>query len=329
MRLKSIDLLIHVGAANFSFSQPGVVLWASGPSYPFLFITRFLLLLKEKGYDIVHADPALFLRGTFGQQLSLSFLPASSFYWFGDLAETDATTRKLFLAALLKYEGTAHLGFFSPTAATKVGPRCWSVHLDPVVNKKECYELWTFLLKKKIGSGWAESLGSALLQERQTVGLDLLCLIAEYSRFIGSDLQFFIEEWLPQLIEGEESLFQLASAFFCMSMNDFFYLWDRIASRYNDHFWIVFWSDQFFRAYWFKKSIEDKKDTATIQRLSVRLPFSFIRKDHSNMTSELLRITHNALALLDWHSKNGSSFSLDLFYRQWFTYQLSEEYQGF
>jgi hypothetical protein len=83
-------------------------------------------------------------------------------------------------------------------------------------------------------------------------------------------------------------------------------MWVTIKDTYPLQFWIVFWSEQVFRAYHFigyKKS----KQLLHAKKIAYRLPYSFIQKDWMNLSLDSLQQIHHMMYELDFRYKNGAS----------------------
>ena len=79
-------------------------------------------------------------------------------------------------------------------------------------------------------------------------------------------------------------------------------------------FWIAFWTNKLFRAYYFIQFFK-KKDFAQARSISYGLPFMFVKRDWQNFSLDQLSKYHDFLYTSDFKFKTGSTFySLDLFY---------------
>ena len=144
--------------------------------------------------------------------------------------------------------------------------------------------------------------------------LDVACMLMKYFELINVRYADEFNNYLSPILGAQISLYALSDAFFSKKEKLFFDLWQDIDSGYSDMFWISFWSDQVFRAYYVVKFLE-QKDFVKAKRSSFRLPYNFMKKDYKQFTLEKLANYYEFLFNIDFAIKKGSSFcSLDLFY---------------
>jgi hypothetical protein len=153
------------------------------------------------------------------------------------------------------------------------------------------------------------------------MSVDAACLLIRYGMLLGSSVDQFLSQWLPQLISPEQSLFIVSQLLFAKDAKAFFHYWTSIKSEYPDIFWTVYFSEQMWRAAQFVEAATKKSD---VKALSFRLPFSFIKKDWQKTSVLELSKAHQALYEVDHALKNGhGTYSLDLFCLQFLNGQLN------
>ena len=103
-----------------------------------------------------------------------------------------------------------------------------------------------------------QSFIQALFTHRKVIPLDTACIVLSYATVVGSGYAQFIQSNLNKIVASDKSLFTLSQHFFAKSPVSFFSLWLEVASDYPEPFWISFWSEQLWRAYYFVKYTKKK-----------------------------------------------------------------------
>lgn len=158
----------------------------------------------------------------------------------------------------------------------------------------------------------------ALYARTPNLSVDQIYLFMRYAALMGKNQREFIDQWLGLLVSSEKSLFTLSQHFFAQESKKFFALWGTISADYPPAFWVVFWSEQLFRASCYVQLMQQRK-IAEAKRISFRLPFSFMQRDWRLYKPHMLRDAHAVIYAIDFNIKNGASdAALDLFYSQFF-----------
>ena len=114
-------------------------------------------------------------------------------------------------------------------------------------------------------------------------------------------------------MQSEHSLFQLSKYLLFRDSAPFYILWAEIVYLYSPQFWISFWSEQLFRAYYFIL-YQKQNDFRLSKQIGLRLPFEFIKSGWRYLDINLLKEAHHLLYQIDYNLKNGGSdLGLDLF----------------
>jgi hypothetical protein len=291
-----------------------------GQEYPLLW---FSLLFTKLNRD--HILPAPYQRifftndekKTIQATLSQSILGNFSFFWFGNLAEEKETkSTQEFFASLYQYQGPHTIAFFvtkPPKATTK---NIVIITLPTELTPPQADSLVRLLApnldaKKKLFLKKACSSPSSL-------DLDTCCMLINYLELTGSKRLEDYEAFLLSIIGSTPSLSLLAEYFFARNTKSFFSVWSIIGKEYPDIFWIMFWSEQLWKAHHVIGYLTNKNFVAA-KRMSFRLPYSFMNRDWQKTHTKELARAYEFLYHMDYALKTGSTFcALDLFYLNYF-----------
>lgn len=139
------------------------------------------------------------------------------------------------------------------------------------------------------------------------LSLEQAVRLTDYALVLGARHQeAFVSNWLHIIAKPESSLFQLSSALFARDTRSFWTQWKQITPDYEFPFWLSYFSDQFFRAYFFLV-YRQEGNLELAKKISYRLPFSFIQRDFRKHTPAQLLAAHTRLCELDHHLKTGGS----------------------
>ena len=161
-----------------------------------------------------------------------------------------------------------------------------------------------------------------LVLGQEKVSLDLLVLLAYYSVVMGKNKELFMSSWFEKIVRPESSLFTLAQYFFAYKIKSFWTMWFRIKDEYSEQFWVTFWAEQLWRAYYASLFLK-QQNIMKAKQIAFRLPFSFLQKDWKLTEPEHLLRAHELLFDGDYRLKNGGSdLFLDLFYQSFLLKQI-------
>ena len=148
------------------------------------------------------------------------------------------------------------------------------------------------------------------------LSLDSACMLMKYAQLIPAMDEKAINEWISKIIAPDTSLFSLSTYLFAKNGTLFFKLWKKTEPLYSSAFWVIFWSEQFWRAHYMIKYMAAKQPVMA-KKIAYKLPFSFIQRDWKKVTINELSKAHAYLYTIDWHIKNnGNPLILELFYSQ-------------
>jgi hypothetical protein len=294
-------------------SSPSVFCFVA-PAYPLLFFSLLLTRIK-KTRSAVSLDLTQ-EAGSIVSQLDMSFLGQSTCYWLGDLGLLDAKKKKYWLDYLARYKGPHTLFFFVDEQTNKETDHYAIVPLPQDVDRSFYQQLLALfeLNREEKNKAFVQK----LFEYQAQISLESACLLFSYQAVIGAGADEFIKVYVPKIIASEKSLFTLSQHFFAKSPKQFMTLWQSMALEYPETFWITFWSEQTWRAYYFVLLMKEKR-IAESKKIAYRLPFSFIQRDWRKTNDRELRNVHDYLYDFDFKLKNGAgNMSLDLLYAKFF-----------
>lgn len=285
----------------------------TGQNYPLLFFSYATTALNKKQPGLMTIiDPTLQDETYIKAQLQTSFLGIKRLFWFGSLAALDASAQKRWEGFLYEYNGPNTILFFSEEKH-ETKSKTLELMVPASIDKKLFQAIVTL-----IGLSASDEFIRSLYDRVQSLSLENACLLAQYAGLIGSKQYDFFDLWFDKLIVSDSSLFTLSQYFFAQDAHAFFGYWANIRGAFSEPFWITFWSEQLFRAHAFVRFMKQGK-RAEANRISYKLPFSFMQRDWKQYQPDALQSAHNLLYQVDYQLKNGgSAYGLDLFYAHFF-----------
>ena len=229
--------------------------------------------------------------------LSMSFLGSSTSLWLTHSTQMDTASLKNLIKLLQSYSGpNTVFCFILSTKQIKE-----AVTLPEIIDYESFGQLWHVLYP---GKKMNKELVKLFFAKQRNIPVDQACLLMNYVLVLGKKTKKFIDEWLPEIIEPDYSLFLLSGYLFAKQYSLFFSLWYKVKQNYAEPFWTAFWSERFFRAYAYKKYM-DENNINYARKVGFRLPFSFLNKDYKKIQLHELMQLHNELASIDYRIKNG------------------------
>lgn len=161
----------------------------------------------------------------------------------------------------------------------------------------------------------------ALYTENNQVVLNQFAVALPYIPVLGKSLlPAFKKTYMPRLMKLDSgSLFAFTDLFWQKNPALFYKQWILLKELYADHFWITFWSEQFFRAYAFTYCMEQHESQAAQQIATRKLSFVYSKKSWHTVDSALIRTLHCKLYTIDYNAKNGGTVAMiEHIYATWF-----------
>lgn len=290
----------------------------SGPDFCPLFLNTFFDVLQNNQIlpypkrKIMVED----IKNDFHAQLEQSILGNYNFYWLGNLSEHSKNTK--FLNYVFNYNGPHIISFFisSDFKGLKLCRDSTLVMIDSEIGIDDAKSIIAFLSPKM--SDKKVSLVNKVFSSKNKIGLDSICMLINYFELMNVNLMDELCGYLEPIFGQQPLLSNLATAFWTKNSKEFFRVWSEICKDYPDVFWVIFWSEQVWKAY---NTIYflNQKNFIKAKQCGYGLPYSFINKDFKNFKLEDLRNLYEFLYKIDFAIKTGSTFySLDLFYLNYF-----------
>jgi len=289
--------------------------------FPILFFSQLITHVRSNFDGIVeHLDLELQDQSTICSRIeNVGFLSSKTFYWLGNLSGLSSKKRKKWIEYVHGYSGSHVLGIaLSQDDARLLDKEWFVVDIPPVVDRTDFELIARFFHPQKVA---VYKRLARFVSPYSKMPLDKACLLLQYGQVLGNNVQQFCDEWLPMLIESEQSLFKVSEYLLSNRASDFFRLWAKVRSNYPDVFWIAFWSDTLWRAYHYIRAMQ-RHDLSEAKRMSYKLPFSFINGGWKKVDPLQLKRAHHFVYNLDYNLKNGTgTYGLELLYGKFFLEQ--------
>jgi len=249
--------------------------------------------------------------------LEQTILGSRTFYWFGDISSegSDKITKEL-IAYLLNYTGPNIVGFFISDDAKSGKSKDLPISLETTIDLSGFHTLsvlfeFSFDTKKL-------DLIKKVFQLNGSLNIDTAYMLMHYIELVNNKLIDDFTPYILNLVGAQPTLTQLSEQFFAKNSQGFFSTWSKIESDYPPVFWVIFWSEQIWKAYHVIKFLNEKNFVGA-KKMSYRLPYAFINRDWQKYTLPDLANAYDNLYSIDFALKRGSNFySLDLFYSNHF-----------
>ena len=241
--------------------------------------------------------------------LGQSSLGSNNLFWLGDVTDFVKSHKNYSLNELVNYNGPHTIIFFTtePTNTEK------NITLDNTLSQDTFKKMLSYIHptpNKKVVFIFEE-----IFKQSSTLTLNTACKLLHYAELLSlKNISASVSYVLLLLTTPENSLFDLSESFFSLNSRKFFRLWSILEKEYPPMFWLAFWTEQIWRAYYVCLYLK-QKDFVAAKKMSFKLPRNFITKTWKNFSLEHLQFLHKNLYTIDFSIKKGSSFySLDLLY---------------
>lgn len=313
-------------AINKNFWAKQKVICFIGNDHPFLFFNYFFTKCKNNNFLPaeyknlpLNTTDSIQLMGSLQQ----SFLGQLNFYWLSECEiKTSGSKKNNILDFLLQYKGPNFIAFYlneekiNSQIRNKL-KKILTIEISPLVDEKLFKQIASFF-NQKISSEHFRFISNLL--KNNNASIDQAFMWIKYLELTSNKASNKVYEYLTSIISEEQpSLNKLSQLFFSRKAKPFFDLWAKIHNEYSEMFWIAFWSEQIFKAYYVVKFL-NKKNFMQARKISFRLPFSFINNDWKTFSLNELSKQHEFIYNNDFKIKKGSTYCfLDLFYFNHFT----------
>lgn len=293
--------------------------------YPFLFLTRFSALLKEKSTHTIESinfisDDYALIRS----RLQTTFLGSTVVFKFCNFSSFESATDKTnFCSYLNGYQGPHNLIFFlsKETVQAKYNKNNWLVVELPEFVDYAIAQSFSCLFPQ-VQQAAFEPFIYKLFKRYQRLPLETVFLLLNYMAFVtAKNIDQFFTHVADYMVPDNQSLFALSQDLLARNSQSFFSKWATVADRYSAPFWVSFWSNQLWRAHVFVMLMESKDQTDAQGIAAKQLPFSFMQRDWQKYKGNTKLIdAHQHLFELDTALKTtGYPHALDLFLVRFFS----------
>ncbi|MCF7799451.1 hypothetical protein K9L05_02350 [Candidatus Babeliales bacterium] len=315
-----IEFLQKIKKEDFFLDKK--ILCFKGFTYPNIFFNKLINFIQNK--KIISTDfKNLILKNLERKEvyssLQQSFLGQQTFYWLSEF-EFDLKNKKdlELLDFFTNYKGPNLAAFFlrEENITTKTNfllKKLTLIEIQEKYDKNFLYQILQFFelefnIKKL-------NFIDKVIKQSNNLSLDSFCFLILYLDLINTkDLEQAYDYLIKIIAQVQPSLYLLSDYFFTRNSKGFFSVWEKIYQDYSEMFWIAFWSEQIWKAYYVIKFLK-QNNFVLAKAVSYRLPFNFIKKDWKKFSLEELQNLHQLIYNIDFAVKNGSTFCLfDLFY---------------
>ena len=286
----------------FALFKESRVIILRGEVYPALFVHALLQKLVRIGdSNPVVLDLSTAPIGEQLLQLSTSFLGHSSRYWLGDTSQLSPKAGAQLAVFVEHYQGENYIIFFAQQALK--GSSVATVTLPEKITQVAMHDLLALYPQEQ--QKRCQQFIKPLFKRVDTLTLEQAILLLNYASVLGVNREVFLDQWLDLLVKPEESLFELSGLLLARDVR-FWCQWSRVRELYEFPFWVSYFGDLFFRAYYYGQYRKNNQLTEA-KKIGYRLPFSFIQRDWQKIDYELLRLAHDKLNTIDFQLKNGAT----------------------
>lgn len=249
--------------------------------------------------------------------LASTFLGQTHWYSLGNLGAISSKKKRAdYLRFVISYKGPHRLLVFIPEAdKTTIPADLIECEIQATYTSDQVKKISILYEDEK--PEVAAYFFSKLYRIKKEYSLDQLCLLKEYAKLLGKNMNEFFNEWIEKLIVSDVSLFHLSQLFFEKNAAEFFSKWQQVRENYSDQFWTSYFSEQLFKAYFV---VEHGGFVPSDQKqLQFGLSFSFLKHDWKLYGARELKYAHQKMYEIDLSLKSGGSpYQLDSFFISFF-----------
>jgi len=308
-------------AQEQSFWQKNSVYLFKGETYPALFFQELFSLMR-KNENVIFQRLSPEMDGELLAHLQQSFLGQKVAYWLANKTPNikgKKSQHAKIMDFLVNYTGPHTIAFFVQSdvvVSTKKNNNLCIVELPSKISLNELDELGSFL--SLFVQQAKRQLLNSFLSNQAIFSLDAACMLLYYLQVTRIRSIPELKQYAKHFIEEDMSLYTLSRLFWAKQAKEFFSFWENACEQYPPLFWVAYWSEQLWNAYFFVR-LARQDNIKEAYRYAYRLPFSFKRADWRSCSLKELQCAHAFLYEIDFAFKRGSSFcSLDLFYNNYF-----------
>jgi len=288
-----------------SWGTPGVSLIVCDPEKSALFWYHFRAMHAHK----VLLFPSAV--GDFGQwsgELLQSFLGQSHVFW-GSLPAglpKISKVRQAIFQFLKSYSGPHAVWLLvNEEQAAEFGASCRRIVVSSQISMRE---LGTYAAKLNFDRSVKVLDACNLSRETSLVSLDEGVQLLLHAGYVPMRLAEQSTAFLSRLLPQDLSLSSLSELFFKKEWELFLVAWNECAATYSDMFWVSFWTEQLWRAYWVCWYMKRGQQTRA-RSMGYRLPAHFLSSGWQQASLNVLQLQCEKVVFFDAGVKKGSFLS--------------------
>ena len=288
-------------------------------SYPSLVMVDTKKKLLAAGQVCKQLDITAYEPQALQALLQMSFLGQTCTYIVSDFSEAKKTCKDHFLSILRAYQGPHKLICSIADIKQEQVPGALVIQVQDGYtfdDIKAVYAMADEVTRQKHIYFF-----TAAYKYKKQFSLDDIWMLGSYAQLVSAaNYQQFFQDWFCKLVVADSSLYTLSQLFLEKESHDFFVYWARIKENYSEMFWISFWSEQLYRAYFYAIMIQ--KGATQAKNIGYGLPFSFLKFGWQQVHISELMQAHQAVYALDGMFKNGKSpYELEAFLFRYFNHE--------
>lgn len=295
-----------------------------GKQYPLLFCSFYISFLFRHGITVERCSLVDRDSNEADTLFSMQTITGNTTYWLSDFYTLSLKKQQEWLLYFKSYTGPHTILLFCSDEAVSIlssSVTCHRIPLDTFVISDFRYMR---LLVNNVGTHVTD-FSHMLSTCTDRISLDTAILLVYYEACVGKSVTPFFMNWFSALVEPTTSFFLLSQYLFAKKKTLFFKQWALVAEQYAPQFWVVFWSDQLWRASAYCSLMKENQHVQA-KKAKEKLPFSFIKSDWLLYSVSELQNAHCFLYTIDLRLKNGGDpIALEYFYSQFFTHVFKEK----
>lgn len=327
MAIKLLNFIQQIKkSGNINITTNNKPICFIGKDNPFMFLSHLFLQLKK---DNILPGPYKNLifestdKSELHSSLTQTFLGQTYFYWLGNCTIKANDKKGInFLTLLSSYKGPHFVGLYlDKVKADKIIKKNNFQIIEIEEEFDENYiKIIIDFFQIKLTAKKQVFLDNFIYQNGKDLSLDSILMLLNYIDLIKLDKNGKTINYLS-IVLGQEtvSLNLLSKHFFENNPKELFKTWAKVQEKFSDVFWIAFWSEKIYRAYFVVHFLKNK-NFSMAKSMSFGLPYSFFNKEWKKNSLKRLSNYYNFLYTNDFKVKTGSSFYfIDLFYLKHFS----------